>query len=185
MTNLKFNVAQLLREEMGSFRDYQFAESQLPLDDQLTLREINGTVRFTRTATGVWAKVKAIGVVRLICVRSLEEFDQPISLAFADQFHSVIDIFSGGGLPAPIEEDPFMLDELHMADIGETLREYGLLELPLNPVSPAYRDQPVNYTVQSEGIEDEAELASSEDGTVDIEALKVWAERHQRRNGRS
>ena len=53
----------------------------------------------------------------------------------------------------------------------------------LNPVSPAHRDQPVSYTVQSEGIEDDGELGTEGDGTLD--ALKAWAERHNRRNGRS
>jgi uncharacterized protein len=181
MTDLKFNVAQLLREEMGSRRDYTFTEDTLPLDETLTLRAISGNVRFTRTATGVWANVRARGTVRLTCVRSLEEFDQQVSVDFADQFYSVIDVFTGSTLPKPIEDDPFFLTELHMADIGEALREYTLLELPLNPVSPAYRDQPVSYTVQSEGIEDEEE--PGDEGGLD--ALKAWAERHNRRNGRS
>lgn len=193
MTDLKFNLAQLLREEMGARRDYEFTEEALPLDEQLTLREIRGTVRFTRTANGVWANAKAQGVICLMCVRSLEEFDYPIEVAFADQFYAVVDIFTGGGLPQPIEDDPFLLNELHMADIGEALRAYTLLELPLNPVSPAYRDQPVSYTVQSEGLEDDNEVlevapersAERDDGEPDVRALKAWAERHNRRSGRS
>jgi uncharacterized protein len=185
MTIIKFNVAQLLREEMGSRRDYSFAEDSLDLDESLTLRDISGTVRFTRTATGVWANVKARGKVRMTCVRSLEEFDQPVEIEFSDQFHSVIDVFTGSTLPEPIEDDPFFLSELHMADVGEALREYTLLELPLNPVSPDYRDKPVSYSVQSDGIGDEADEEQGELLEDPIEALKAWAERHNRRNGRS
>jgi uncharacterized protein len=183
MTDLKFNVAQLLRAEMGTRRDYTFTEGTLALDETLTLRDFKGSARFTRTATGVWAKVRVRGTVRLTCVRSLEEFDYPVSVEFADQFHSVIDVFTGGTLEQPIEDDPFFLTELHMADIGEALREYTLLELPLNPVSPAHRNQPVSYTVQSDGIEDDEEPADQ--GETAIDALKAWAERHNRRNGRS
>lgn len=185
MTDLKFNVAQLLREEIGARRDLSFTEAALPLDETLTLRDIDGTVRFTRTASGVWANVKAQGTVRLICVRSLEEFDHPVTLEFSDQFHSVIDVFTGGMLAQPTEEDPFLLDELHMADIGEALREYTLLELPLNPVSPAYRDQPVSYSVQSEGIESEDEDQAYGQPEGSLDALKAWAERHNKRSGRS
>jgi uncharacterized protein len=185
MTDLKFNVAQLLREEMGARRDYSFTEDGLDLDESLRLRAISGTVRFTRTATGVWANVKARGTVRMICVRSLEEFDQLVELEFSDQFHSVVDVFTGSTLPSPIEDDPFLLNELHMADIGEAIREYTLLELPLNPVSPAYRDKPVSYTVQSEGIEETDEGEQSEPAENPLEALKAWADRHNRRNGRS
>ncbi len=182
MTDLKFNVAQLLREEIGARRELAFTEAALPLDATLTLRDISGTVRFTRTASGVWANVKAHGTVRLTCVRSLEEFDYPVTLDFSDQFHSVIDVFTGGALAQPTEDDPFLLDELHMADIGEALREYTLLALPLNPVSPAYRGQPISYTVQSEGIEAEDAAQVAEPGESSLEALKAWAERHNRRN---
>jgi uncharacterized protein len=193
MTLLKFNVAQLLREEMGARRDYEFTEQSLALDDQLMLRDINGSVRFTRTASGVWANVKVRGVVRLTCVRSLEEFDYTVQLVFADQFHSVVDVFTGGTLPKPMEDDPFLLNELHMADVGEAIREYTLLDLPLNPVSPAHRDRPVSYSVQSEGLEDEEEAedqgagrsAASDSASPDIRALQAWAKRHNQRSGRS
>lgn len=175
MTNLKFNVAQLLRELIGARRDHDFTEERLPLDDTLVLRDIIGTVRFTRTATGVFAHIRASGLVRLVCVRSLEEFDYRVNLDFSDEFHSIIDVVTGAGVPKPLEEDPFFLDELHMADVGEAIREYTLLELPLNPVCDAYRDLPVNYTVQSEGIDEETDDAEPIDGR--LEALKAWAER--------
>lgn len=183
MTTIKFNVAQLLREPMGARRELLFTEPSLPLDETLTMRDISGSVRFTRTATGVWAEVKAHGTVRLTCVRSLEEFDQPVEVEFKDEFHSVIDVMSGASLPTPPEEDPFMLDELHLADVGEAIREYTLIALPLNPVSPAYRDQPMSYSVQSEGIDDEDQDGVEEVGS--LEALKAWAERHNRKTGRS
>jgi uncharacterized protein len=179
MTILKFNVAQLLREPIGARRDYEFAEPNLSLDETLRLRDIQGRVRFTRTATGVFAQVRAQGVVQLICVRSLNEFDETVSVEFEDQFHSVIDVVTGVGLPQPAEEDPYMLDELHMADVGEALRAYVLLALPINPVSPAYRDTMIHYTVESDG------LVAAEDGEpIDarFEALKTWAERQNDRS---
>ncbi len=187
MSTIKFNVAQLLREVIGTRRDYTFTEPTLPLDDTLTMRDPAGQVRFTRTATGVYAHVKVSGVVQVTCVRSLEEFDYELELDFSDLFHSVIDVATGGTLPDPIEDDPFTLNELHMADIGEAIREYGLLELPLNPVSPAYRDQLVSYTVQSDGIDGEIEVNQT-DEPIDadaIEALKAWAAQHNRKNNRS
>jgi uncharacterized protein len=187
MSTIKFNVAQLLREVIGTRRDYSFSEPTLPLDETLTMRELAGQVRFTRTATGVYAQVHVTGLVRLTCVRSLEEFDYELALTFSDQFHSIIDVMTGVSLPKPDEDDPFMLNELHMADVGEAIREYALLELPLNPVSPAYRDQPVSYTVQSEGIDegDAANIMDQPIGADAIEALKAWAAQHNRKNNRS
>jgi uncharacterized protein len=172
MTNLAFNVAQLLREEIGAQREYEFTEAALPLDDTLMLRDIAGRVRFIRSATGVVANITCGAVVRLVCVRSLEEFDHPLSLTIHEEMHSVVDVVTGVTLPKPVEEDPFFLTLAHMADIGTIIREYTLLELPLNPVCEAYRDHPVRYTVQSEGIDDET------DDVVDkrFEVLKAWSD---------
>lgn len=179
MTNLRFNVAQLLRENIGAQRYRQFQEDRLTLDDVLVLRDIQGEVRFTRSASGVFARIWATGLVRLVCVRSLEEFDQPIELHVEDEFHSIIDVVTAESLPTPGEEDPFLLDEFHMADIGEAIREYTLLELPLSPVCEAYRDHPVSYSVQSEGADDEA----NEQG-IDkrMEILKSWVDPRQSEN---
>jgi uncharacterized protein len=43
MTDLKFNVAQLLREEVGARREYNFDEAALPLDAETMLRKVVGT----------------------------------------------------------------------------------------------------------------------------------------------
>ena len=182
MSTIKFNVAQLLREMIGGRRDYTFTEETLPLDDQLVMRGISGKVRFIRTAAGVYVHVHARGVVEMICVRSLEPFDYTVEVDFSDEFHSVVDVMNGDELPAPIEDDPYLLSELHMADIGDVVRDYTLLELPINPVSPAYRDKPVSYTVQSDGIDDE-QTSDSVDSR--FEALKAWADQQNTTQSRS
>lgn len=174
MTLLKFNVAQLLREVVGARRDYEFTEARLPLDDTLVLRDIEGTVRFTRTTTGVFTHIQTRGKVSLVCVRSLEEFDYPVNLDITDEMHSVVDVMTGTPLQKPEEEDPFFLDELHMADVGEVIREYTLLSLPINPVSEAYRDQVVSYSVQTEDYD---EGADDDVGDVRLQGLRAWFDR--------
>jgi uncharacterized protein len=180
MVAIKFNVAQLLREQVGARRDHTFTEEQLRLDDTLVLRAIEGTVRFTRTTTGIFAHVQGTGLVQLTCVRSLEEFDYRVEFDFSDQFHSIIDVVTGAALPRPTEDDPFMLDELHMADIGEAIREYTLINLPINPVADAYRDQPVSYSVQSE----DTDVDETDGEQIDsrLAALKDWAARQTKQN---
>lgn len=172
MTKLKFNVAQLLRQEVGARRDRAFTEHALPLDNTLVLRDISGHVRFTRSASGVFVHIQAGGTIRLTCVRSLEEFDYPIELNITDEFHAVIDVLNGYALSKPTEEDPFLLDEFHMADIGEAIREYTLLQVPLNPVCEAYRNQPVSYSTMSEGYNEDTSEASVYDKRLEI--LKTW-----------
>ena len=134
MTDLKFNVAQLLREEVGARRNYTFAEDALPLDDETTLEQLDGKVRFTRTTTGVLVDVDAHGVVITPCIRCLNPSNQQVDLHFRDEFHSKIEVNTGAPLPKPDEEDPFFIDESHLVDLGEAIREYALLELPMQPL---------------------------------------------------
>lgn len=134
VTDLRFNVAQLLREEIGGRRTYTFQENELPLDEGTLLRQLNGSVRFTRTASGVLADVQAVGQVELPCIRCLASSIQPITLDFRDEFHSVIEVNTGVSLPKPDEEDPFFISESHLVDLGEAIREYALLEMPMQPL---------------------------------------------------
>lgn len=159
VSELKFNVAQLLREDVGNRRDHHFELEALPIDD-LSLRDVVGDVRFTRSASGVVAKVVARGTVRLTCVRSLDEFDEPIAVKFTDEFHSVVDVTTGAKLPKPRDDDPFFLSDTHMADVGEVIREYVLLELPMSPISPAHRTERVSYTIESDGAAAEQDEAA-------------------------
>jgi uncharacterized protein len=134
MTDLKFNVAQLLREEVGGRREYEFEEQALPLDDEITLRQIVGQVRFTRTASGVLAGAEARGVAEMPCMRCLNPSTQAVAVQFRDEFHSRIEVNTGFPLPKPEEEDPFYITENHMVDLGEAIREYALLALPMQPL---------------------------------------------------
>jgi uncharacterized protein len=134
MTDLKFNVAQLLREEIGARREYEFTEEALPLDEEFMLRDIVGRVRFTRTASGVLANADAHGVVEMPCMRCLNPSTQAISVQFRDEFHSKIEVNTGFPLPKPAEEDPFFITENHLVDLEEAIREYALLALPMQPL---------------------------------------------------
>ncbi len=177
MTALRFNLAQLLREEMGALRDVDFHLPALPLDESLTLRDVTGHARLTRTAAGVYTQATVRGIVRLTCVRSLEPFDYELNFDFSDQFYAVVDVMNGHKLPQPVEDDPFMLDELHHIDLGEAIRSYALINLPMNPVAPAYRDHPVNYTVESDATDTDEQLIDER-----FAALREWAERQRNQN---
>jgi uncharacterized protein len=133
-TDLRFNVAQLLREEVGARRTYEFTEPRLKLDGTQVLRELQGKVRFTRTASGVLAAVEGSGVVDTECMRCLAPVAVQITYPFRDEFHSRIDVTTGTALPAPLEDDPFFIDEAHLVDLAEAIREYALMALPMQPL---------------------------------------------------
>jgi uncharacterized protein len=132
--DLKFNVAQLLREIIGAQRSYTFTEERITLDAPLVLHAIEGKVQFTRTASGVIGDVRAKGIVATACTRCLKPTDVQVVVRFYDEFHSRFEVNTGIPLPTPDEEDPFFIDEHHMVDIGEAIREYTLIELPMRPL---------------------------------------------------
>jgi uncharacterized protein len=134
MTDLKFNVAQLLREEVGARREYDFDEAALPLDTEMILRQVVGRVRFTRTPSGVLGDVDARASVEMPCMRCLNPSKQQITVHFRDEFHSKIEVNTGLPLPAPQEDDPFYITENHLVDLEEAIREYALIELPMQPL---------------------------------------------------
>lgn len=131
MVDLTFNIAQLLREEVGARREYTFSEPALQLDESSTLINLEGKVRFTRTPSGVLGDVEAHGDVEMPCIRCLNPTKQAVAVQFRDEFHSKVEVTTGIPLPTPDEEDPFYISENHMVDLGEALREYALLELPM------------------------------------------------------
>ncbi|NOK63474.1 MAG: hypothetical protein GFH23_1086718n30 [Chloroflexi bacterium AL-N1] len=129
--DLQFNVAQLLREPVGGRREYTFDEENLSLDNDVSLQKITGDVRFTRTPSGVLTEARVRGVVERLCTRCLDQVDQSIALHFCDEFHSKIEVNTGAPLPQPDEEDPFFINENHLVDVGQAIREYTLIELPM------------------------------------------------------
>src|SRR6186713_2737967 len=62
---------------------------------------------------------------------SLNPSQQPVDLHLRDEFHSKIEVTTGAPLPKPDDEDPFFIDDNHLLDVGELIREYALLELPM------------------------------------------------------
>lgn len=134
MTDLKFNVAQLLREDVGGRREYTFNEAAMSLDAETMLQSIVGRVRFTRTASGVLVDVEATSFAEMPCMRCLTPAPQPIDIQFCDEFHSKIEVNTGTPLPEPDEDDPFFITENHLVDLGEAIREYALLALPMQPL---------------------------------------------------
>ncbi|GAB4115910.1 MAG: DUF177 domain-containing protein [Roseiflexaceae bacterium] len=161
--DLKFNVAQLLREPIGATRSYTFDEDRITLDETLTLRSIVGKVRFTRTASGVLADLKAKGQVEMECTRCLKPAQQTVEISFYDEFHSRIEVHTGMALPLPNEEDPFYIDELHMLDVGEAIREYALMELPMRPLC---KPDCKGLCPQC-GVDRNVEQCQCEDGVID------------------
>jgi uncharacterized protein len=97
---------------------------------------INGHVRLTRVAHDILAQ-GAFEVDSVVnCVRCLNDFSTHINFELEDIYRPSIDVITG--LPVEDDTDPdnekLVIDENHLLDLGEALRQQILVSLPMFPV---------------------------------------------------
>ena len=131
-----FNVAQLLKAPIGTTRQHDVDERLPALEDTPLTEAVRGHAKLVRTRRGVLAEVDLSTAARLQCSRCLEDVVAPLSLHFEEEFVPSIDVNTG--LPVPPlpgeDESVFKIDEHHQLDLAEAIRQYGLLEIPLQPL---------------------------------------------------
>jgi len=128
------NVAQLLKEPVGSTRMIEFHLEAFPLAADVTSHDVEGEARLTRVGSGILADGRVLGQARLECVRCLELYDEAFSTEFDGEFQPSIDVRSGLPLPLPEDEEIFVIDNNHELAFGELLRQVVIIALPMQPI---------------------------------------------------
>lgn len=129
---MKFHVSQLLKEAVGTIRDYDIYENLDTIGDMPLAAPVTGHVRLMRTNRGVLVRGNLSTRVILECSRCLTEFEMPIDIHLNDQFWQKIDIYTGRVMPLPEGEDHDMeISEDHILDITEAVRQYLVIGLPM------------------------------------------------------
>jgi uncharacterized protein len=133
---MRFNVAQLLKEPVGSVRKYHLAENIQDLGEELKLTQpIEGATRLLHTTEGVLVSGQLHTEVELICSRCLELFSAAVDFTLEEEFRPIIDISTGARLP-PVdgEDEATLIDSQHIVDLLEVMRQDILLALPARPL---------------------------------------------------
>jgi uncharacterized protein len=129
---MQINVSQLLREPIGSMRDYQVNEvADIAGNDKGFL--VQGDCSLLRTQRSILAKCRLSTEVELTCSRCLGLFRCPLKLNFEEEYLPTVDAVSGAPLPSP-EEGAFTIDEHHILDLTEAISQYTLLAIPMKPL---------------------------------------------------
>ena len=128
---LEFNVAQLEKSPIGTTREHAL-DDRLDMDGQEII--IKGVVQFVRTNRSVLAKANLTTEVPLDCCRCLEEFNCPLRVEFQEEFFPTLDVLSGLPIESGYEEESFNIDEHHVLDITEAVRQYVILSQPMKPL---------------------------------------------------
>ena len=124
------NVTQLLKEPVGSS---QSCDINGTLSDEIE-GSIEGTAEMTRTTRGVLVKCELSAEVKLLCSRCLEAFLCPISFIAEEEFLPVADVSDDLALCSPEQSEGFTIDDKNIVDVGELIRQYVLLNLPMKPL---------------------------------------------------
>lgn len=131
------NVVGLLKGQVGSTRTYALHLDAFPLDEELTAEGVIGEVRLTRLQDRILSDVEARGRVELECVRCLRPYDQPFQTTFTEEYRQMVDVRTGANIPAELvtytgaDDEVFAIDENHELNLGEALRQWILLTLPM------------------------------------------------------
>ncbi len=128
---MQINVSQLLKEPIGATRDYKVSEI---VDITGGGRLVHGEVKLLRTHRGILVKGVLHTEVELICSRCLTPFNFPVTLNIGEEYIPTVDVVSGVPLVSPEEPGPFVIDEHHVIDLTEAIRQYLLLAIPMKPL---------------------------------------------------
>jgi uncharacterized protein len=132
-----YNVAQLLKAPVGtSLRVDLDPSDRLELgEERVALAgDVSGSARLHRTNQGILADGTVTAPVRLQCDRCLEPFTTTVTFPLLEQFYPTIDVNTGVALPAIEDEMVFPIDQNHLLDLREAIRQNLLLALPMQSV---------------------------------------------------
>lgn len=127
-----YNVAQLMKTNVGTSLESDIHEEQIQLDDDIkVIGPLNGHVRKRRINQGLLVDGWVDLTLELTCNRCLKAFEYPLHVTFGEMFYPTVDVITGIYLPPIAGEDVFPIDEHHMVDLREAIRQNVLLAIPM------------------------------------------------------
>ena len=129
---METNVSQLLKSPVGSTQDFDVdglvdivGEKKSP---------VKGKARLMRTGRGILVEGDLEARVEVICSRCLSLYPCPLKFKISEEYYPTIDVETGTQLSAPDETVCFSIDENHILDLTEAVRQYALLAIPMKPL---------------------------------------------------
>jgi len=128
-----YNVSQLLKEPIGSTREYRVDE--IVDGPELLAGKVLGQVNLLHTHQGVLVRGQVQVETAWSCSRCLASVTDTASLEIEEEYFPVIDVITGRRVPMPEDADPtFSIDANHTLDLTEVLRQCLITEAPMKPL---------------------------------------------------
>ena len=128
---MRINVSQQLKASMGSIREYEVSEIVNLVSGQSM---VQGEVGLMRTDRGILARGTLHTDVEVTCSRCLSLFSCPLILNIEEEYFPIADVASGASLLVSEEPGCFTIDEYHVIDLTEVIRQCALLTIPMKPL---------------------------------------------------
>lgn len=122
---LRLNVGFIIHQAIGYSRDFSIEVPDLTLSDDLSVKNLIGNVKVSRTTEGLLVQADGQTYMDAECVFCLKAFEQPLHLEFVEMY-----TFPS---QADANTDLVLQDDLHI-DLIPMLREYLHLNMPISPV---------------------------------------------------
>ncbi|MCB0079850.1 MAG: DUF177 domain-containing protein [Caldilineaceae bacterium] len=170
---MQFNVAQLLKESTGATRTYELAEDLSELDPDLDpLNPLVGTLRLLRTHSGVLVSGELSTALRITCNRCLAPLVIPVRFKVEENFRPLTEVTTGRyihpdefeGQEEDLEDEALLINEQHILDIREIVRQDIWLALPMYPTCEHAGLSHCSNKLQGMLVDD----AASDDDTVGL-----------------
>jgi uncharacterized protein len=130
---MQINVAQLLRAPIGSVRDYEI-KKVIDITGDGVDSMVQGKVRLLRTNRSILVKGTVDAGVELTCSRCLGRFKCPLRINIEEEYYPTADVDTGAAIAIPDEPGCFTIDQNHILDLTEAVRQYSLLAVPMKPL---------------------------------------------------
>ncbi len=128
---MRINVSQQLKTSIGTIRNYEVGEIVNVAGGKSM---VQGEVGLIRTDRSILAKGTLHTEVEVTCSRCLSLFIYPLILNIEEEYFPITDVVSDASLPLPEEPGCFTIDEHHVLDLAEAIRQYALLAIPMKPL---------------------------------------------------
>lgn len=139
---MQFNVAQLLKEPIGAVRRYELVEDISELDPELAaLGPLVGSLELIRIHSGILARANLSTALQVMCNRCLEPIATPVRFTMEESFRPLTEVHTGRyiapdefeGEEEDLEDAALIIDEHHILDLSEVVRQSIWLNLPMYP----------------------------------------------------
>ncbi|MFC1925314.1 DUF177 domain-containing protein [Chloroflexota bacterium] len=131
---MQLNTAQLLKEAIGASRSYDINDGLSFTEEEIEKCHVQGNIKLVRTDKGILVKGNLEGQSHLMCSRCLNYFEYPLKFKIEEEYFPSIHVSRGISLPLPEDSTVFMIDEHHVIDLSEAVRQYALLDIPMKPL---------------------------------------------------